>query len=231
MAGDWIKVEHATVNKPEVTMAAELLGISRREAVGLLFDYFCWLDSNLSDSCPGFVRNVSRRSLESILHCPGFAAVLESIGWATFDDEQRLFYVVNWDRHNGATAKSRALDQRRKKISREIVSGFCPVETGLEKRREEKSITKVLANIMSPSAPDAVVRAITPKATRLSSDWVLPSEWRTWALEAHNVPPKDATEISLAFRDFWIAKPGAGGCKLDWFATWRNWVRKETSRV
>jgi hypothetical protein len=27
------------------------------------------------------------------------------------------------------------------------------------------------------------------------------------------------------FRDYWIAKPGAGGCKLDWPATWRKWVR------
>lgn len=27
------------------------------------------------------------------------------------------------------------------------------------------------------------------------------------------------------FRDYWIAKPGAGGCKLDWPATWRKWIR------
>lgn len=27
------------------------------------------------------------------------------------------------------------------------------------------------------------------------------------------------------FRDYWIAKPGSGGCKLDWPATWRKWTR------
>lgn len=27
------------------------------------------------------------------------------------------------------------------------------------------------------------------------------------------------------FRDYWIAKPGSGGCKLDWPATWRKWIR------
>ncbi len=32
------------------------------------------------------------------------------------------------------------------------------------------------------------------------------------------------------FRDFWIAKPGAGGVKLDWPATWRNWVREAMRR-
>jgi hypothetical protein len=32
------------------------------------------------------------------------------------------------------------------------------------------------------------------------------------------------------FHDFWIAIPGARGKKLDWFATWRNWVRDEDTR-
>jgi hypothetical protein len=31
------------------------------------------------------------------------------------------------------------------------------------------------------------------------------------------------------FRDYWIAKPGAQACKLDWEATWRNWCRKGLS--
>jgi hypothetical protein len=29
-----------------------------------------------------------------------------------------------------------------------------------------------------------------------------------------------------AFRDYWTAKPGRDACKLDWDATWRNWVRR-----
>lgn len=28
------------------------------------------------------------------------------------------------------------------------------------------------------------------------------------------------------FRDYWAAQPGAKGRKMDWPATWRNWVRK-----
>jgi hypothetical protein len=32
------------------------------------------------------------------------------------------------------------------------------------------------------------------------------------------------------FRDFWSAKAGADGCKLDWMATWRRWVREESKR-
>lgn len=32
-----------------------------------------------------------------------------------------------------------------------------------------------------------------------------------------------------SFRDFWIAKAGKDGRKLDWYATWRNWVRNQKS--
>lgn len=28
-----------------------------------------------------------------------------------------------------------------------------------------------------------------------------------------------------SFKDFWISKAGPGGVKLDWQATWRNWIR------
>jgi hypothetical protein len=28
------------------------------------------------------------------------------------------------------------------------------------------------------------------------------------------------------FTDYWRAKAGKDGCKLDWNATWRNWIRR-----
>jgi hypothetical protein len=37
----------------------------------------------------------------------------------------------------------------------------------------------------------------------------------------------DPERVFAAFADYWRAKPGAGGTKLDWDATWRNWCRKE----
>lgn len=34
-------------------------------------------------------------------------------------------------------------------------------------------------------------------------------------------------ETELArFRDYWVAKAGPGAAKLDWSATWRNWLRR-----
>lgn len=153
MAGDWIKLEHATATKPEVGHAAELLGEDRRYILGLLFDYWLWLDSHLDDSRPGVVPNVSRKSLEDTLHCPGFAAVLESIGWAKFDDETRTLYVIHWERHNGKTAKSRALEQKKKAAQRANLSRSCPDVvpdlSRLEKRRVREDRNK--SNTLSGS--------------------------------------------------------------------------------
>ena len=32
------------------------------------------------------------------------------------------------------------------------------------------------------------------------------------------------------FVDYWIAVPGQRGVKLDWNATWRNWIRRNARR-
>lgn len=53
----------------------------------------------------------------------------------------------------------------------------------------------------------------------------LPDEWRAWARkERPDLDPETTWQI---FRDHWAAMPGARGCKADWLATWRNWVRRE----
>jgi hypothetical protein len=35
------------------------------------------------------------------------------------------------------------------------------------------------------------------------------------------------SERRQRFRDYWLAKAGAHARKVDWLATWRNWVRNE----
>jgi hypothetical protein len=39
------------------------------------------------------------------------------------------------------------------------------------------------------------------------------------------------TQLELdKFCDYWRARAGPGGTKLDWDATWRNWVRSAAER-
>ena len=68
--------------------------------------------------------------------------------------------------------------------------------------------------------------AKAPKAQRLKLE-SLPVEWANFCnQERKDLNPKD---VWNQFRDYWVATPGQKGCKLDWFATWRNWVRNQKS--
>lgn len=63
----------------------------------------------------------------------------------------------------------------------------------------------------------------------MPKDWILPSEYRDYCTQAR--PELSPDTIAERFRDHWIAKAGKDGVKLDWLATWRNWVRNEHSGV
>ncbi len=65
------------------------------------------------------------------------------------------------------------------------------------------------------------------RATRLPADWS-PTDEQVLFCKL-NRPDLKHSEVSVRFRDYWIAQPGAKGRKTDWDATWRNWVRNERS--
>jgi len=68
----------------------------------------------------------------------------------------------------------------------------------------------------------------TKRALRLSSDFRLPKEWVDWTFENH--PKVNAQQTFDQFKDYWIAKAGPNASKLDWFSTWRNWVRRSEEK-
>ena len=91
-----------------------------------------------------------------------------------------------------------------------------------EQEQEQELDAPQAAPPPSPAAP-------TKTGTRLPEDWTLPNEWRQWA-EGER-PDVDVEALGDSFRDFWVSKPGKDGRKLDWLATWRNWVRSQKTPV
>lgn len=51
----------------------------------------------------------------------------------------------------------------------------------------------------------------------------LPPEWEKWAKQQRADVRPDYEWPK--FRDYWLGKAGKDAAKLDWFATWRNWIR------
>jgi hypothetical protein len=69
-----------------------------------------------------------------------------------------------------------------------------------------------------------------PKASRLSSDFVFPPRWVGTAT-GMGLTHDEVSQQAFRFKDYWIARPGKDGCKLDWEATWRNWCRSFLERL
>jgi hypothetical protein len=140
-----------------------LLGVHRDEMVGVLFRFWVWLDRSTSN---GVVTHTSRLGIDSVMHCPGFAGALETVGWGKFDDVAVTLTVPNYDKHNGNPAKSRALGKDRKRSFDERKSNANCV-TREEKRREETT-TPISAGfgkfwLVYPNGPRKVAKAACAK--------------------------------------------------------------------
>lgn len=140
MAGDWLKFEKSTSDKPEVWAMAEELGIDPDAVVGKLLRVWGWFDEQSEE---GNAPSVSKMLLDRRVGVTGFCDSMVSCGW--MQEEGSEVKLPNFDRHNGKTAKNRSLTAKRVakhksesngKGNGASVTNALPRE---EKRREEKS--------------------------------------------------------------------------------------------
>lgn len=106
------------------------------EVVGLVVRFWSWLDRN---TATGEGIRASERHIDMLVGRTGFAAAMRQVGWLSGEDG--ALQVPHYDRHNGASAKARALEAEAKKLRRSVAEK-CPTNSaenvGPEKRREEK---------------------------------------------------------------------------------------------
>ncbi|ETS10927.1 DUF1376 domain-containing protein [Bartonella henselae] len=72
------------------------------------------------------------------------------------------------------------------------------------------------------SIPKKAKRAKANRGCRLPEDFEPDYDFAI----AEGLPPKRVKVEIAKFRDYWRSKSGANATKIDWQATWRNWVRK-----
>lgn len=142
---DWIKWQKGLAKKPEVFQMAIALGRSRHEVAGLLCEFWEWADDNIapadeSATCPGFVRitSASDALIDALVGLTGFASAMSSVGWISLRNGR--IEIPNFGRHNGKSAKRRALDAESKRTSRRQNVGEVSASKADKKRtrREEK---------------------------------------------------------------------------------------------
>ncbi|WP_046488693.1 DnaT-like ssDNA-binding domain-containing protein [Pseudomonas veronii] len=139
MAGDWIKFELTTLDKPEVCQIADLADIDPDAVVGKLMRVWGWFDQQTEN---GNAPSVSKKLLDRLVGVIGFCEHMKSVAWMIEIDG--VISLPHFDRHNGKTAKNRLLTAKRVanhkasngKSNAANVSGALPKE---EKRRKDQN--------------------------------------------------------------------------------------------
>lgn len=119
-----------------------------------------------------------------------------------------------WDRRQAPSDSSR--DRTKEWRERQRANGNRHRDGGVTVQSEKEKEIK--------SQKEQSQEQVRSRGSRLPTGWTLPPEWRVWAQQQR--PDINVDHEAASFADHWHAKAGAGGVKLDWEATWRNWIRR-----
>ena len=142
-------------------------------------------------------------------------------------------------RSAGAERQSRYAERQRQKASESVsndendasddvstLSRPLPPQTPPTPTHTRDGIT-THARAADPVEPERPPPRRTAK--RLPDGWT-PSQADLDYAASQFLTPDEARRVSEDFRDYWTAKGGEAGRKLDWPATWRTWVRRHIDR-
>lgn len=142
------------------------------------------------------------------------------------------------DKQSGASKAGKASAAARKaKKEAELKQKGNDRSTNVEKTLERKGNHTDTDTDTDTEDKESAAKASPPavaepskknkRGTRLPDDWKLTAEYINAAAELR--PDLSAVLETVAgnFADYWHAKAGQGATKIDWLATWRNWLRNE----
>ncbi|MDB1113565.1 hypothetical protein [Pseudomonas extremaustralis] len=93
---------------------------------------------------------------------------------------------------------------------------------------EDQDQEQVVADAPAPAQAETPPGKKSKRGTRLPADWIAPDGWLAWAKgERSELDDRMLKAMADSFKDYWVSKSGANATKLDWEATWRNWVRNQ----
>jgi len=214
MAGDWIKLQKDTPDKPEVLAIATRMNLDPDAVVGKLVRIWSWFDTHTID---GNANSVTFSLLDRLAGVTGFAEQMTFVGW--LDQKGHVLTLPNFEYHNGETAKKRALGKNRQDKFRNndesnAKSNASSVTESLpEKRREEKSIDIQKERATIVACPPDVDQQIWDDWKQLRKAKKAPVT-ETVVSSAR----KEASKANMSFSDFlsvWCAR-GSQGLQADW---------------
>ena len=218
MAGDWIKFELTTLDKPEVCQIADLADIDPDAVVGKLMRVWGWFDQQTEK---GNAPSVSKKLLDRLVGVSGFCEHMKSVAWMIEIDG--VISLPHFDRHNGKTAKNRLLTAKR--VANHKASngkGNAPsVSDALPKEDVEKN---------KPSLP-AHEPADPRMPSEMTLDWV-PDEklLKTYAFHRGLSLDLFTEEVRVAFTGHYEPQRQVN-TQAEWVSMLVKWVNNDKARA
>jgi len=111
---NWIKVNSNLRTSPKLVTVASRLSVTPVTALGAICTAWMLADEHASES--GLLKHINLKALDTMIGVDGLAEAMAFVGWIEETDEGVQF--VEYQEHNGTTAKSRALSQKRQSRKR-----------------------------------------------------------------------------------------------------------------
>lgn len=158
MAGDWIKMRGNLWDDPRVSRLCDLTDQSEAAIVGGLYWLWATADQHTED---GVMPGLTLRQIDRKTGVPGLGQALCDIGWLA--DHPDGVRIINFEEHNGSSAKRRATDAQRKANSRSVSAPDAdktrtddgqnaPLLGAREEKRREEEIPAPTVLVDTPSA-------------------------------------------------------------------------------
>jgi hypothetical protein len=180
----WIKMRTDLRNHPKVVRIASALKADRLRVVGGLWAVWCTFDVHSED---GTLEGYTLAAIDEDIGWRGFGKAMHAVGWLI--QKESGLEVPEFEEHNGASAKRRAQETKRKQRD----------------RSDDPEAHDSWTTVRKPSAPDTGQLSASPPGQVSASDAdILRTREELDKRKKYPLPPRDADE---GFAEFWSAYP------------------------
>jgi len=193
------------------------------QAMGLWVLAGSWSADHLQD---GFIPDYMAQRIDPDAELHAAELVAAGLWFASEKGGEQGWQFHGWDEFQptkeAVEAKREAARERMARVRGNRKDGSLEVRANNERTSQEVRLTPAHP---SPSQPKESTRK---RGTRIPEGFAVDDAMREWA-KAEGFGHLDLEAITVEFADYWVGVAGVKGVKLDWVATWRNWIRRKAA--
>ena len=187
-----------------------------------ILDLYYSTEKPLTDDIESLSRLIRMRThSECIANVLREFFVLEKDGWHCERVDIEIFKFHEKADKARDSAKAR---WKKHKENQKVTDKPKEDANALRPQSERNANHKPLTTNQKPiNKKEKINKKNTARGTRLDKNWKPSIELINFCNSER--PDLNPQTVVNTFLDYWVAQPGQKGVKLDWDATWRNWVR------